>query len=378
MNTLPVVVYVVTSAMSANTFGLYQIKALVAKGFQVHLVCGDGKIQNELNDYCTKIHSFRQLKRDVALLGDSVSLLKLFFLLRRIRPHVIIYSTPKASLLSSIASFFSVIKVRVYQIWGLRWQNYNGLRLNLFITIERLILNLSTSSTGVSNSIKTILDAKIKNNNVLVLGSGSTSGINNNYFFFKPRLNKKKENFKIGYAGRITGEKGVEKLLNLFKSISSEVDGLELEIIGDVDGSQEYSSKFQESIKYSSNVKWIKEIGQEELGIKMQNWDLQVFLSEREGLGNVILEAGACGVPTFCWNIAGTIDAIPSNMKRFLIQYDDINLMRNSIIEYIKSPLLLDERDKLSKWYLQNFEQSKVLQNFVNYINGLVGVSVEK
>jgi glycosyltransferase involved in cell wall biosynthesis len=211
-----------------------------------------------------------------------------------------------------------------------------------------------------------------------VLGSGSTSGINNNYFFFKPRLNKKKENFKIGYAGRITGEKGVEKLLNLFKSISSEVDGLELEIIGDVDGSQEYSSKFQESIKYSSNVKWIKEIGQEELGIKMQNWDLQVFLSEREGLGNVILEAGACGVPTFCWNIAGTIDAIPSNMKRFLIQYDDINLMRNSIIEYIKSPLLLDERDKLSKWYLQNFEQSKVLQNFVNYINGLVGVSVEK
>jgi glycosyltransferase involved in cell wall biosynthesis len=378
MNSLSVIVYVVTSAMSANTFGLHQVKALVAQGYQVHLICGDGKIRNELNDYCIKIHTLSRLRRNVALLDDLITLMKIFFLLKRIRPKAIIYSTPKAALLSAIASYLSGIKVRIYQIWGLRWQNDQGLRLKLFIFLERMVLSLSTNNTSVSKSIKRILETKISNNNVIVLGNGSTAGVDKNYFFFRQNVNQANNHFKIGYAGRITSEKGIEKLLNLFSSISSEIQGLALELIGDIDGSHEYQLRFRESVGLYSNIKWVDGLEQRELGKKMQNWDLQVFLSEREGLGNVILEAGACGVPTFCWDITGTVDAIPSYMKKFLIEYGDSDSMRNSIIQYIKQPLSLAERAKLSQWYIQNFDQSKVLQNFVNYINELLGELIEK
>lgn len=378
MNSLSVIVYVVTSAMSANTFGLHQVKALVAQGYQVHLICGDGKIRNELNDYCIKIHTLSRLRRNVALWDDLITLMKIFFLLKRIRPKAIIYSTPKAALLSAIASYLSGIKVRIYQIWGLRWQNDQGLRLKLFIFLERMVLSLSTNNTSVSKSIKRILETKISNNNVIVLGNGSTAGVDKNYFFFRQNVNQTNNHFKIGYAGRITSEKGIEKLLNLFSSISSEIQGLALELIGDIDGSHEYLLRFRESVGLYSNIKWVDGLEQRELGKKMQNWDLQVFLSEREGLGNVILEAGACGVPTFCWDITGTVDAIPSYMKKFLIEYGDSDSMRNSIIQYIKQPLSLAERAKLSQWYIQNFDQSKVLQNFVNYINELLGELIEK
>jgi len=378
MSKQPVVVYAVTSAISANTFGIYQIQALVAQGYQVHLVCGEGVVKKELEAYCTEIHIFRQLKRNISLCSDFVSLMKFFLLLKKIKPNIMIYSTPKASLLASIASFLLSINVRVYQIWGLRWQNFQGFRLKLFLSIEKIILKLSTNSTSVSNSVKRFLDKKIANNSIVVLADGSTVGININYFFFAPNSNQKNKSFKIGYAGRITSEKGIEKLLRLFKSISLGAKELELELIGDVDGSPEYLSKFQESIGHCRNINWISGLGQQELGIKMQSWDLQVFLSEREGLGNVILEAGACGVPTFCWDMPGTIDAIPPRMKNFLIDFGDINTMRNSIIEYIKQPLTLGERDKLSQWYIQNFEQRKVLQSFTNYINGLLGGLVEK
>lgn len=378
MNSLSVIVYVVTSAMSANTFGLHQVKALVAQGYQVHLICGDGKIRNELNNYCVKIHTLSQLRRNVALWDDLITLMKLFFLLKSIRPNAIIYSTPKAALLSAIASYLSGIKVRIYQIWGLRWQNDQGFRLKLFIFLERMVLSLSTNSTSVSESIKQILKTKLISNKVIVLGSGSTAGVDNNYFFLRQNANQANKHFKIGYAGRITSEKGIEKLLDLFNSISSQIQGLELELIGDIDGSREYFLRFRDSIELHSNIKWMQGIEQQELGKKMQNWDLQVFLSEREGLGNVILEAGACGVPTFCWDIAGTVDAVPSYMKKFLIEYGDCDSMRNAIIEYIKQPLSLAERAKLSQWYIQHFDQSKVLQNFVNYINELLGELIEK
>lgn len=378
----PVVVYAVTSAISANTFGVHQIQALAAHGYQVHLVCGEGVVHKELEVYCTEIHIFRQLKRNISLWGDFVSLVKFFLLLKRIKPNIMIYSTPKASLLASIASFLLSINVRVYQIWGLRWQNFRGLKLKLFVFIEEMIIKLSTNSTSVSNSIKRFLDKKITNNSIVVLAEGSTVGVNIDYFFFVPNSNQKNKSFKIGYAGRITSEKGIEKLLRLFQSISPEAKELELELelelIGDVDGSPEYLSKFQESIGHCRNINWMSGLGQQELGIKMQSWDLQVFLSEREGLGNVILEAGACGVPTFCWDMPGTIDAIPPKMKNFLIDFGDIDTMRNSIVEYIKQPLTIGERDKLSQWYVQNFEQRKILQSFTNYINGLLGGLVEK
>ena len=223
MNSLSVIVYVVTSAMSANTFGLHQVKALVAQGYQVHLICGDGKIRNELNNYCVKIHTLSQLRRNVALWDDLITLMKLFFLLKSIRPNAIIYSTPKAALLSAIASYLSGIKVRIYQIWGLRWQNDQGFRLKLFIFLERMVLSLSTNSTSVSESIKQILKTKLISNNVIVLGSGSTAGVDNNYFFLRQNANQANKHFKIGYAGRITSEKGIEKLFDLFNSISSQI-----------------------------------------------------------------------------------------------------------------------------------------------------------
>ena len=101
----------------------------------------------------------------------------------------------------------------------------------------------------------------------------------------------------------------------------------------------------------------------------MRSWDLQIFLSKREGLGNVILEAGACGVPTFCWNIIGTKDAIPDFASDFLIPYGDINSLEKSVVSYLNAPLNQSEKFALIHWYHDNFEQKKVLTDFVGFIN---------
>ena len=101
----------------------------------------------------------------------------------------------------------------------------------------------------------------------------------------------------------------------------------------------------------------------------MRSWDAQIFLSRREGLGNVILEAGACGIPTFCWDIIGIRDAIPSFAQNFLIPFGDTNLLEKSVTNYLDSPLNQSEKINLANWYHDNFEQKKVLSSLSEFIN---------
>jgi glycosyltransferase involved in cell wall biosynthesis len=149
-----------------------------------------------------------------------------------------------------------------------------------------------------------------------------------------------------------------------------QIPNLYLEIIGDIDLDDEISKKLVNGIKSHSKIQWRRSIPQDELAQHMRSWDLQIFLSKREGLGNVILEAGACGVPTFCWNIIGTKDAIPDFASDFLIPYGDINLLEKSVVSYLNSPLNQSEKFVLTQWYQDNFEQKKVLTDFVGFING--------
>jgi glycosyltransferase involved in cell wall biosynthesis len=219
---------------------------------------------------------------------------------------------------------------------------------------------LSTNITIVSKSVLQFISARYKTKKMIVLGSGSTAGVDTQIFYpSKPslRLNPK---LKIGYAGRVSNDKGISDLFNLFMKLTTQLSELYLEIIGDLDLDDPISSKLVEDINSHPKIQWRRNIPQDKLAEQMRSWDLQIFLSRREGLGNVILEAGACGVPTFCWNIIGTKDAIPDFAQNFLITYGDTDLLEKSIIRYLNSPLNQNEKNALSHWYQENFEQKKL------------------
>ena len=42
------ILYLLTSPLSVNTFGIQQVKALYEQGFAVYLVCGPGDLNSEL------------------------------------------------------------------------------------------------------------------------------------------------------------------------------------------------------------------------------------------------------------------------------------------------------------------------------------------
>ena len=374
----PRIIYLVTSPISANVFGLLQIRSLFQHGFNVSLVVGQGSLNSELHKYVDSIYVNQNFKRGISLIRDVKSIIQLCIIFFRVKPDVVIYSTPKAAFLGSIAAFITLTKIRIYQIWGIRWQNLSGFKLLLVRSADFLAIKLSTNVTVVSQSALELLNYKASKGKVGVLGVGSTVGVDAKIFYPKLTNNKPSSKKIMGYAGRIARDKGIDKLIDLFLSLSASVNNLYLEIIGIIDQDDKISDKNLEILNSHPNIKLVPNLSQLELASHMQNWDIQIFLSEREGLGNVILEAGACGIPTFCWDIVGTRDAVPTTKQNFLIPYGDLQTLETSVIKYLEAPLSFDDRVELANWYEDNFEQQKVLNDFVTFIDELLGVYNER
>ena len=363
------IVYLVTDVTSANIFGYAQILALSEQGYKVHLICNSNKLRKELQQTLYSSTYIKTLKREISLINDVKSFFYLLFILIKLRPTIIIYSTPKAALFGSIVSSIVGIKIRIYQIWGIRWQNLSGIKLWVVKSSDFLAIYLSTKVTIVSRSVLEFLSLNYKFSKLTVLGSGSTAGVDTRIFYPNRLLKMPSQGLKVGYAGRVSNDKGITDLCDLFARLSVQIPDLYLEIIGDLDLEDKISEKLVIDLRSNPRIQWINSLAQPDLAERMRNWDLQIFLSKREGLGNVILEAGACGVPTFCWDMIGTKDAIPDFAQDFLISYGEMKLLEKSVINYLNSPLEQSKRLKLAQWYVDNFEQKKVLSEFVGFIN---------
>ena len=363
------VVYLLTSPMSANVFGVQQIRALYEHGFAVYLICGSGHLNPELLEYSTSVHINSFLKRGSSPISDAISIIKLLFSILKIKPTIVIYSTPKAALFGAVVSYAIQIPIRIYQVWGIRWQNLSGLKLWVVRSADFLAIYFSTKVTVVSRSVLEFLSLNSKFNKLIVLGSGSTAGVDTRIFHPNQSVKMPSQGLKIGYAGRVSNDKGISDLCGLFARLSAQIPDLYLEVIGDLDLEDKISEKLVTELRSNPRIQWISSLTQPDLAERMRNWDLQIFLSKREGLGNVILEAGACGVPTFCWDMVGTKDAIPDFAQDFLISYGEMKLLEKSVIKYLNSPLEQVKQLKLAQWYGDNFEQKKVLSEFVGFID---------
>ena len=368
------ILYLLTSPLSVNTFGIAQLKMLNKDGFSVHLICGRGDLNSELSKFTDTIQVSPYLRRGSSLVIDLLALLNIFFMVLRIKPTIIIYSTPKAAFLGALASFLNRTPIRIYQVWGVRWQNLSGIKLWVVRSADFITIKLSTKITAVSKSVFEFIGAYYKTDKLVVLGSGSTAGVDMQIFYSDEHSVAPRTKVKIGYAGRISNDKGITDLYNLFTKLTPQIPNLYLEIIGNLDLEDKISKKVVNDINSHSKIRWIQGTQQDELAVHMRSWDAQIFLSRREGLGNVILEAGACGIPTFCWDIIGTRDAIPSFARNFLIPFADTNLLEKSVINYLDSPLSQNEKIRLSNWYAENFDQKKVLSKFSEFITDTLKV----
>lgn len=356
---------IVTDAVSFNSLYRGQLEFLRdSSNFSITLISGGdlSEIKKlEERDVGTVLNF--GFKREPCLFVDFKTLIKLSIFLLFNRFDLIIYSTPKALLLGSVASSLSFQKKRVAMIRGRAYENFNGRNRKAFAFLDKISLRLSTETLFISESLKKLYlhENLVEPVKAKILGLGSSNGVDTTRFL---PSTKKNDIFTIVIVGRICMDKGVKDLSEILSRLKNR--NIKILLFGSIEGKESEDVLNDILINYS----FVKYCGKtNSVEDVFQEADLHLFLTHREGFGNVAIEAASSGIPTFAYNVVGVKDSVKEGVSGKRFPVGDYDKIATAIDDASIDPLFSKKYSEARAWAVKGFEQKVVWYNYLEYFN---------
>lgn len=272
-----------------------------------------------------------EMTRKITPIKDLISLFKLVLFLKKEKPLIIHSHTPKAGIIAMLASKITNIPIRLHTVAGLPLMEEKGSKKKMLECIEKITYQFSTfvftNSNGLYNHI--IEKKYIAKNKLKVIGNGSSNGVDINYFSasevaldeqikLKSTVGISENDFTFVFVGRVVTDKGINELVEAFDKISLQKKELKLIIVGDQE--PELDPLHESTLQILVKNKNIVSVGfQKDIRPYLSISNVLVFPSYREGFPNVIMQAGAMGLPVIATDINGCNEIITHEKNGFLI-----------------------------------------------------------
>jgi glycosyltransferase involved in cell wall biosynthesis len=85
----------------------------------------------------------------------------------------------------------------------------------------------------------------------------------------------------------------------------------------------------------------------------------------------VVIEAGACGVPTVGYSVTGMVDSVQSNKTGKLVPINDMEGLFDSCVEVLKYDTNQMMSQNVAKFMKDKFDSKLVEDNLMNFMNEL-------
>ncbi len=343
--------------------------AFLQKNYEVLAVSGQDEHLEAVNQREGVKTQSLVMQRKISPLKDLKSLWQLYFLFRKEKPLMVHSITPKAGLLSMIAAYLAGVPIRIHTFTGLVFPSKLGIMKQLLIVMDRVLCHCATNIYPEGQGVRQdLINNKITNKPLKVLANGNVNGIDLEYFdpcvFSKEQTQTTRDSLGIAsddfvfvFVGRLVGDKGINELVAAFELFSNSSSYSPLEIkdstIPEFSIIKSYRGKgcvlplrsqlesFAESNQQptTNNQKSklllvgpfesaldalqpetlrIIEANKNIISVGFQNdvrsylalSECLVFPSYREGFPNVVLQAGAMGLPSIVTDINGCNEII--------------------------------------------------------------------
>lgn len=360
---------------STLEFAAATIQKLISEGAEVSVICSN---ESQLSAFAARFnipYYVVAFDRGYNLVGDLKALRHLIKLFRSIKPDVVIGATPKAGLLSMLASTLVGVKKRIYHIFGFPFETAKGIARRLLIFIERVSATCATNVLPISQSIAQVcLNNKITKPKKLCRDYALTIGGVDMCRFdpaivksdrLKQDLGIDDSNIVIGFVGRITRDKGIYDFINVIKSLK--YDNLKFLIIGDNDARLPVDKELIEYIDNHKDIIHINFTDKIEEYYKIMN--ILMIPSYREGFGNANVEAQAMKVPVVCYSVTGCVDSVQNGVSGFSVPFLDIPALKEAIETLIEDEKLRTLMGEQAREFVQaKFTTDRVAANNVEFI----------
>lgn len=274
------------------------------------------------------------MSRQITPIKDIKSLWSTYKLLKKEKPEIVHTHTPKAGIIGMLAAKLAGVPHRLHTVAGLPLMESVGAKRKVLDFVEKLTY---TCANRVYPNSKGLYDYILEHNytnkyKLKVIGNGSSNGIDTSFFspdqvtevqkeLLKKELNIEDADFVFVFVGRLVGDKGINELIKAFSLINKTEDSknrFKLLLVGPLE--QDLDPLPTDILNEIKNNPDIIDVGfQKDVRPYFAISDVLAFPSYREGFPNVVMQAGAMGLPSIVSDINGCNEIIIEDQNGVIV-----------------------------------------------------------
>lgn len=349
-----------------------------ALGYEIMAVSSPGEYLDKLRDNDGFHIAEVPMERHISLVKDMRSLLAMFRVLRREKPHIVHSATPKAGLITMVAAKLARVPIRIHTFTGLVWPTSIGIKRKVLIFTDWLTCACAThinpEGFGVMRDLK-----KISNKPMQVLGYGNIRGVDMVRFSRRPEIRNRASELRTEglltflFVGRVVADKGVNEMLEAFVKLHGVKPNTRLIVVGRFE--PELDPLSEEAFGIINNSDFIDAVGPQggdELISYYASSDCLLLPSYREGFPNTVLEAGAMGLPSIVSDINGANEIIIEGENGLIIPPKNAEALFNAMMTIIENESLRKKMSENARQLIESrFEKSYVENCLVEYYKSI-------
>ena len=340
----------------------YKVTAVAAEPLELKRVAEQLHVDYETVD----------MTRKITPLQDFKALIQLYRLLKRDRPEIVHTHTPKAGIVGMLAAKLAGVPIRMHTVAGLPLMEAQGLKRKILDFVEKLTYACAThvypNSKGLADFI---LQEKLTHSRkIKIIANGSSNGIDTAYFSpsvippqtmqdLRTELQITSEDFVFVFVGRLVGDKGINELVKAFSQLQT--PNTKLLLVGPLES--DLDPLLPETLKMIQHPNIIHVGYQQDVRPYFAIANALVFPSYREGFPNVVMQAGAMGLPSIVSNINGCNEIIIDKENGIIIPVKDTKAILNAMTTLLEEPELYQHLQKNSRSMICDRYEQKVVWN---------------
>jgi glycosyltransferase involved in cell wall biosynthesis len=320
------------------------IEGLVLRGIKVHLAANqiveDDIYGSKLKSLGAKLHAIDIKRNGMNPVGDFMFFISLYWLLRKVRPNVLLAYTVKPVVYGVVAAFFAHVPRRVALIVGL------GYAFTGKATGKRAILKYITSRMyrfALARAHHVCFQNSDDEVHFQQLGilpcdtpSSTVNGCGVDLAYFSS-LAMPETAITFLMVGRLLGDKGVREYVAAAEIVQKVFPKAKFLLLGSLDSNPDSISEAElQSWIAQEKIEWLG--FQDDVRKPMAQCHVFVLPSYREGLPQSTVEALACGRPVITTNVPGCRETVIDGHNGYLVEPRNPVALAEAMLKLIREP----------------------------------------